>query len=176
MACGTGALNCLVIVLSCKEVKIPYLWLSWHEHLDSTCKKHLLIVLAESTVVGSINLIIHVLLAVKILYETASSHDGIDKVLDLLLGKKSLKVKKRDSVMAAQHVDCADLVINDLQCPTGEILAALLLHGVDKETRKEEVISHVAHVGNLLVNLLAVACMNLGKKCHMILVGKLANL
>ena len=78
--------------------------------------------------------------------------------------------------MAAQHVDCTDLVINDFLSPACQILAALLLHGVDKETRKEEVVGHVAHVGNLLVYLLAVACVDLRKKCHMILVSKLANL
>ena len=176
MTCSTCALNSLVIVLSCKKVKIPYLRLTRHEHLDSTCKEHLLIIITKCAVICSIYLVIHVLLTVKILYQTTAINCNLDKVLDLFLGKKSLKVEKRDTIVAAKHIDYTDLFIDHLLRPTSKIRTALLFHSIDKKSGKEEIICHVSCLGNSLICTLAIACMNLREKLNTVLISKFSNL
>ena len=77
--------------------------------------------------------------------------------------------------MTAQHVDYMDLFFHQFFCPAFQCGTVGTLQCIDDQTRQEEIIGHVTLFCNLLVVLLAVACMDLRKQSQVILVCQFAD-
>ena len=112
----------------------------------------------------------------KVLDKAAPSDNSVYHLLDVLFRKDSLKVQKRNTIMAAEHVNYADFLFLNFLCPLLKHGSVPVLDGIDEKSRKEEVVGHIPLIRNRLIYLLAVACMDLGKEGYSKLIGKLLNL
>ena len=54
-----------------------------------------------------------------------------------------------------------DLLLYQLLCPVGKMLSVSALQCVNDQSRQEEIIRHIAFLCDLLIILLAIACMDL---------------
>ena len=87
LAC-TG--HSIVVIFSRKQVQIPHLRLTRHEHLNSPRHQKLGIVLAQGTVIGGVDLIVYIFLAVQVLHHAAPRNNQVDQTLDAFLRQQAL--------------------------------------------------------------------------------------
>ena len=161
MAVLAGPLHGGIVVFAHEQVQIPDLGLSGHEQLNGPGQKHLPVVLTQGAVVGGVDLVIHIFLAVEVLHIAAPAHHGIDEPCNALLVQQPLQIQQRNAVVAAQHIHGANLLFHQFIDPFFQIYAAFALHGINDQARQEEIIDHIALGGQQLVGFLPIAGVNL---------------
>ena len=170
MTAGTGTFNSLVVVLASEKIQVPYLRFSRHEHLQCSGHKHFFVIFAQCTVISCIYLIIYIFLTMKIFHISASCNNSVDDLLDSFFRDQPLQIQKRDSIVAAQHVDYMDFFFHQFFCPFFQSGTVAAFQCIDDHSRKEEIVGHVTLFCNLFIVLLSVACMDLRKKGQIVFV------
>ncbi|MPN03679.1 hypothetical protein SDC9_150911 [bioreactor metagenome] len=111
----------------------------------------------------------------QVFHIAATAYHRVDQLLYLLFGHHAFKVQQRDAVVAAQHVDDADLFVHQLVCPRGKPCAVGIFQRVQHQPRQKEVVGHVAFLGKRLVSFFSIAGVDLRQQRQLVFVRQLLH-